>query len=114
MRRLLIRNFAFSAEKPLSNSGIQPVEYKKLKYLCEKRGMKETELLLGGFFNKNGKDLTRDECRTLEVFLQEPDPDILNWLLKKTPLPKKYRNENVVHKLQNYWCAGFGISSNQF
>ena len=115
--RFLIRQFTSAAGSMATvtkTMARNSVEYKKLKYLCEKRGMKETELLLGSFFEKVGLSLNTEEYSALERFLQEPDPDIMNWLFKKVPLPENYCNESVVHKLKDYWSSGIRIPTNQF
>lgn len=106
------RGFALSMTESTQKLVQNSVEYKKLKYMCDKRGMKETEILLGGFFSSHGNVLSSQECKTFERFLQEPDPDIFNWLMKKSPLPVEYGNESVIEKLKNYWCSEIADPAN--
>ncbi len=51
----------------------------RLKWRC-RRGMKELDLFLIPFINSNISSLTTSDIETLEIMLEEPDPDLYSWL----------------------------------
>lgn len=64
---------------------------KKLFYLSTHRGTKENDILLGRFARAHLSSLTADEIALYELFLQEPDPEIYEWVMEKAPAPEKYQ-----------------------
>jgi antitoxin CptB len=64
---------------------------KKLLYKATHRGMKETDVLIGHFAQACLKNLTLEEGRCFEQFLEEQDVDILSWCLGQTEAPFLYR-----------------------
>ena len=82
----------------------KPICQKKLLYRASKRGMKETEEILGRFINHQYKNFTDEDVRVLEGFLDEPDPDILKWIIIEKALPDKYDKFPILKSLKDYWC----------
>ncbi|KAK5581761.1 hypothetical protein RB653_003339 [Dictyostelium firmibasis] len=86
------------------NNEISEIEKlrKKLLYQSKERGMLENDLLLGSFAKLNIQKLTESQLRDYNLLLQQPDPDIFNWILKKTEVPEEYETE--VLKLVQHHC----------
>ena len=61
--------------------------YKKILYRSTHRGLKEADTLLGGFVFSQIRNLDDHDLKGLEELLNEPDAKIIDWILKKTPLP---------------------------
>lgn len=93
----------FLIPKTFYSSQQNTTTIKKLKYLAGKRGMKEVEILLSEFINKEAENLNHDDPNVLFEFLNEPDPLILNCLIGKENVPQKYIDFPIIKKLINYW-----------
>ncbi|KAM9954173.1 hypothetical protein ACTFIW_010949 [Dictyostelium discoideum] len=86
------------------NNEISEIEKlrKKLLYQSKERGMLENDLLLGSFATLNIHKLTELQLRDYNLLLQQPDPDIFNWILKKAEVPEEFETE--VLKLVQHHC----------
>ncbi len=62
----------------------------KLKMRCSRRGIKEMDVILGGFAQSELTKLTPDELSILERLLEENDHDILGWILGRAPTPASF------------------------
>ena len=63
----------------MNDSMEDPVRLKKLKWLC-RRGMKELDILLEKFMEKNELQLAEGSCPELEAFLQSGDDQLWAWI----------------------------------
>lgn len=63
---------------------------KRLLYRSTHRGMKETDLLLGRFAAANLPTLTEDQLDDFERLMDQPDNDLMNWILGRQPVPPEY------------------------
>jgi len=63
---------------------------KKILFRCWHRGMKEMDLLLGGFADAEIDRLTEDELRELEHLLTAHDQDLYAWMTGRKPLPAEW------------------------
>jgi antitoxin CptB len=70
---------------------------KRLIYKANNRGWKETDILLGGFVNKNIDKLTNEQLMMLDILLDQADAEIFNWITKKILVPAEY--DNIVMKM---------------
>lgn len=60
---------------------IEPeIDYRRLRWAC-RRGMLELDLILLPFFEQHFNDLPVDQKKIFVKLLEEPDPDLLNWLM---------------------------------
>lgn len=66
-------------------------QLKKIIYRAVHRGCKETDFLLGDFFEFNQNNLVDFDLNLCENFLQEDDWEIYDWILNKNPIPKQYK-----------------------
>ena len=63
---------------------------KKLIYVANHRGMKETDVIVGGFATAHAARLTADQIGRLEALMEVSDNDLLNWLTGRQPVPKAH------------------------
>ncbi len=60
---------------------------KRLLFRCQHRGMKENDILLGGFAAIYVNDLSDGQVERMEALLDENDNDVYNWITGKEPVP---------------------------
>lgn len=60
---------------------------KRLLFRGWHRGIKEADLILGGFIEKHLDELSADDCAWFERLFEEQDVDILAWITGKEPMP---------------------------
>ncbi|ADZ70749.1 succinate dehydrogenase assembly factor 2 [Polymorphum gilvum] len=63
------------------------VRRKRILFRCWHRGMKEMDLLLGGFAQAQIETLTTAELDELEDLLDINDQDLFSWMTGRTPVP---------------------------
>ena len=70
---------------------------KRLKIQSWRRGMKEMDLILGKFIDKNLDTLTRDEIDSYERLLLQDDQLIFSWFCNYEKIPVEFTS--VVAKI---------------
>jgi antitoxin CptB len=70
---------------------------KRLKIQSWRRGMKEMDLILGKFIDKNLDTLTHDEIASYERLLLQDDQLIFSWFCKYKKIPVEFTS--VVAKI---------------
>lgn len=63
---------------------------KKLKFRAWHRGFREADLILGPFADSHGHELTSAELETFERLLEQPDPDIYDWISRRAEPPAEF------------------------
>ncbi len=63
---------------------------KKILFRCWHRGMKEMDLLLGGFANAEIDSLNDEELLELEHILTANDQDLCSWMTGRKPVPAEW------------------------
>jgi len=63
---------------------------KRLRVRSWRRGIREMDLLLGGFFDRSGAELGEAELDLYETLLTENDHDIYAWCSGRAPVPEAY------------------------
>ena len=63
---------------------------KRLKIQSWRRGMKEMDLILGKFIDKNLDALTNDEIASYERLLLQDDQLIFSWFCKYEKIPGEF------------------------
>lgn len=63
---------------------------KRLRFRAWHRGVKEADLLIGGFFDAYGETWDEAEMALFEELLEEQDVDILAWAMGTEPAPERY------------------------
>lgn len=60
---------------------------KRLQFRGWHRGIKEADLILGGFIDIKLNQLSHDDCEWFETLFEEQDVDILAWITGKEETP---------------------------
>lgn len=63
---------------------------KRLRFRAWHRGVKEADLLIGGFFDRHSIEWGEDEIALFEELLEEQDVDIMAWAMGTEPAPERY------------------------
>ena len=74
---------------------------KRLIHRSRYTGMKETDLLLGGFASKYLHDFTSEELDIYEKLLAAGDPNIYVWAVGREEVPDQF-DTSVMKLLKNY------------
>ena len=61
---------------------------KRLLWRASHRGLREMDLLLGGFARSHIERLSEDELDELETIIAIPDQELMAWLLGDVPVPQ--------------------------
>ncbi|KAA8907212.1 hypothetical protein TRICI_005031 [Trichomonascus ciferrii] len=76
----------------------------RLLYQSRKRGILETDLLLGRFAKKYLASMSREEMDEYDELLDQPDWDIYYWATRNydvTPCPEKWEKSEIMAKLRD-------------
>lgn len=71
---------------------------KKLIFRSWHRGTREMDLIMGRFADANMADFSDVEVDQYEELLNVPDPDIYEWICRRTDVPANLRS-GVIDKL---------------
>ena len=63
---------------------------KRLRIRSWRRGIREMDLILGGFFDRAGAQLSTAELDLYEALLEENDHDIYQWFAGSAAPPETY------------------------
>ena len=74
---------------------------KRLAFRAWHRGMKELDLLIGGFADVYLGDLDEQQLDSFEALLDVPEPLMYGWLVHRQPPPAEYDND-VMDLLLNF------------
>ena len=61
---------------------------KRLLWRASHRGLREMDLLLGGFARSHIERLSERELDELETIIAIPDQELMGWLLGDVPVPQ--------------------------
>jgi antitoxin CptB len=79
------------------------IRLKRLGFRAWHRGVKEADLLIGGFFDKHAAGWNDDEIALFEELLEEQDVDIMAWAMGTDVVPERYAGTVMdALKLLNY------------
>lgn len=74
--------------------GILPEELdarrKKILFRSAHRGIKEMDIMIGGFASARIATLNDDELDELEALMEIPDQDLLAWMTGRKPAPERW------------------------
>jgi antitoxin CptB len=73
------------------------VRLKRLRHRSWRRGMRETDLLLGPFADAELAALPERDMDVFESLLSENDQDLYLWISRKSGLPARY--EGIVRRI---------------
>ena len=63
---------------------------KRLKFRAWHRGFREADLILGPFADSHVQDLTPEQVDAFERLLEQPDPDIYDWVAGRATPPRDF------------------------
>lgn len=63
---------------------------KRLRFRAWHRGVKEADLMIGGFFDAHHAGWSDAEIELFEALLEEQDVDIMAWAMGTQPVPPEY------------------------
>ncbi len=69
------------------------VRRRRVRFRCWHRGTREADLLLGRFADTCVGDLDQAGLGQLEALLDQPDPDIWDWVVGRQPVPEAFDND---------------------
>jgi antitoxin CptB len=82
------------------------IRLKRLRFRAWRRGFKEADLILGPFADKYGPELTPDQLDAFERLLEQPDQDLYEWIIERTPTPAEFDGE-VMRMLKRFRYESF-------
>ncbi len=74
---------------------------KRLAFRAWHRGMKELDLLIGGFADRHLAELSPDQLDRFEALLDAPEPLMYSWLMGQAQPPAAFDND-VMTLLLNF------------
>lgn len=78
---------------------------KRLHFRAWHRGTKESDLLLGRFADQNLASMSLDDLADFEKVLDRIDPELMDWLTGREPVPANLRTP-VLDRLLAFEPAG--------
>ncbi len=63
------------------------IRLKRLKIRAWRRGMKEMDLILGGYVDRHSETLSDTDIGHLETLMERPDQSLFAWVSGATPAP---------------------------
>ena len=72
----------------------EPIELrrKRLLWRSSHRGIREMDLLMGGFALSRLPTMTENELNAFESLIELPDQDLLSWVTGEVPVPSTLDN----------------------
>jgi antitoxin CptB len=64
---------------------------KRLRFRAWHRGVKEADLMLGGFYDARSARWTEDQVTWFEDLMEEQDVDIMAWAMGTEPVPARWQ-----------------------
>ena len=74
---------------------------KRLKFRSWHRGMREMDLLIGRFADRNLDVFSERQLDLFEALLHETDPDLYAWITERQPMPQDI-NHDVMRLLKTF------------
>lgn len=90
-----------------SSDGLD-VRRKRMLFRCWHRGLKEMDLLLGGYAQAKIDGLSEGELDRLEHLMDAGDNDLLAWFTGKDPVPAQY-DTDMFKAVSDFHVANGGV-----
>lgn len=75
------------ADRPLTDLDIRR---RRIRVRAWRRGLREMDIILGGFVDAAVEALAPDEIEQLEALLDAPDDEAYHWFSGAAPVPSQY------------------------
>jgi antitoxin CptB len=72
---------------------------KRLRFRSQHRGIREADLLVGGYFERWHGHWSEADMDWFEALLDEQDVDVLAWAMGTGPVPERWQGE-MMRRLQ--------------
>jgi antitoxin CptB len=72
---------------------------KRLAWRASRRGIKEMDILVGGYADENLPKMSAQDLITFEALLEIPDQQLLSWVTKQEDVPMELRNPMLMQIL---------------
>jgi antitoxin CptB len=72
---------------------------KRLKFRAWHRGVREADMLVGGYFDRWHQSWSDEDMAWFEALLEEQDVDILGWAMGTAAVPERWRG-TMMSRLQ--------------
>ena len=72
---------------------------KRLRFRAGHRGVREADMLVGGYFERHNSGWSDEELDWFEAFLEEQDVDILAWAIGTAAVPERWQGP-MMERLQ--------------
>jgi antitoxin CptB len=80
---------------------IDEARLKKLKFRAWRRGFREADLILGPFADRHVQGFTAAELDFFEDLLEQPDHDLYNWIIGRTPTPPEFDGK-IMNRIKQF------------
>ena len=81
---------------------------KRLKWRANHRGMKEMDLMIGGYANNNLANMDQSALDDFEAIIDVTDAQLSDWLTDKTPTPRAFQTRVFAEiKAQTFQIADY-------
>ena len=92
---------ALDRSRPESRRGLFPhgndmdrdTRLRRLKFRAWHRGVREADMMVGGYFNRWQGDWNDEEIAWFEALMDEQDVDIMAWAMGKAAVPERWQGE---------------------
>lgn len=68
---------------------------RRLAFRAWHRGTREADYMIGGFFDRYGKDWSDAELDWFETLIEEQDVDIMAWAIGTQPVPDRFAGSQM-------------------
>jgi len=72
---------------------------KRLRFRANHRGVREADMMVGGYFDVHHAGWSDAEMDWFEALLEEQDADIMGWAIGTLPVPERWQGE-MMRRLQ--------------
>jgi antitoxin CptB len=72
---------------------------KRLAWRASRRGIKEMDIIVGGYADENLPHMSAKDLITFEALLEIPDQQLLSWVTRQEEVPEKLRNPMLMQML---------------
>lgn len=63
---------------------------KRLGFRAWHRGTKEADMMMGGFFDREGASFSDEDITWYEALMEQEDVDIMGWVIGTIPCPPQF------------------------
>ena len=74
---------------------------KRLMFRSARRGMRESDFILGGFARRHVAGMSAQQLGRFETLLERNDPELMAWITGMTPVPAEC-DHDVMRLLQDF------------